>query len=522
MRGGDLPIEILLERPVVHARSIERAPRAFNVIGALLALLCAAGPAYAVDVPGSGGRLTVGGWLDGLAVAETEDSQRQLPRALLDLHLDGVATEWLRGRLDLRTRAGGPYEDAEAGVFNLNHTYQNRSPSLEVNEAWTEVHLHSADLRLGMQKVAWGKLDGVPPTDVVNPRDFHDPLVEDFEERKIGIPMALGTYYLPDLPRLALSEVRATLLWVPIAVPPRLALIDERWFPSAVAPGETFVVSAASLRKLGIPATEDLDVPVALHTANARPPRALSNGGFGARLGGTWRETDWDLYHYTGPETGPDVDLRSTAMLLSADPLRITSRAVLRQAHDSMHMTGADMATALGGFTVRAEAAWFDDHTYLRPASDLAADIPLKRVLKELATSPNHTAQVPLAPLFPSLDSVEWGVGADYLVHGWVPLLQVSQIVLLEPAPRLLIADPETRFTATVRKRWLGDRLELETRGVYTVERGGWFVFPRLAYLVRDDLRLRLGYLAIGGSRKSLIGQFGENDEVVIQARYSF
>ena len=261
--------------------------------------------------------------------------------------------------------------------------------------------------------------------------------------------MALGTYYLPELPRLALSGVRATLLWVPIAVPPRLALIEERWFPSAVAPGEKFVVSAASLRKFGIPATDDLDVPVALHTLNHHPPHGLSDGGFGARLGGTWHETDWDLYHYTGPETGPDVDLRSTAMLLSANPLRITSRAVLRQAHDTMHMTGADMATALGGFTVRAEAAWFDDHTYLRPASDLAADIPLKQVLKELATSPNHTARVPLAPLFPSLDSVEWGVGADYLVHGWVPLLQVTQIVLLEPGPRLLIADRETGFTAS-------------------------------------------------------------------------
>jgi len=482
-----------------------------------LALVCAAGPARAIDVPGSGGRLAVGGWVDGLAVAATEDSPRERPRALLDLHLDGEATQWLRGHVDLRSRVGGPYEGGHPGVFNLNHTYQNRSPSLEVNEAWTEAHLHSADLRLGIQKVAWGKLDGVPPTDVVNPRDYHDPLVEDFEERKIGVPMALGTYYLPELPRLALSGLRATFLWVPIAVPPRLALLEERWFPSAVAPNDKFVVSGAALHR-----SEDLVVPVTLRTLNHHPPHDLSDGGFGARLGGTWRETDFDVYHYTGPETGPDVDLRSTARALSLDPLRVTSRAVLRQAHDTIHMTGADMATALGGFTVRAEVAWFDDKTYLRPASDLAREIPVKQVIDALGASPSHTTRVPLAPLFPSLDSVEWGVGADYLVQGWVPLLQLSQTVLLEPAPRLLIADPETRVTATLRKRWLGDRLELDTRGVYTLERGGWFVFPRLSYLLRDDLRVRLGYLAIGGSRKSLIGQFGDNDEVVMQARYTF
>src|SRR5207253_4213708 len=133
-----------------------------------------------IDLPGSGARLTVGGWLDGLAVAETEDSPRERPRALLDLHLDGEATQWLRGRLDLRARAGGPFEGGHPGVFDLNHEYQNRSPSLEVNEAYADLHLQRADFRLGIQKVAWGKLDGIPPTDVLNPRDYHDPLVQDF------------------------------------------------------------------------------------------------------------------------------------------------------------------------------------------------------------------------------------------------------------------------------------------------------------------------------------------------------
>jgi hypothetical protein len=68
----------------------------------------------------------------------------------------------------------------------------------------------------------------------------------------------------------------------------------------------------------------------------------------------------------------------------------------------------------------------------------------------------------------------------------------------------------------------MGERLELEVRSVYALERPAWVVFPRISYRVRDDLRLRLGYLAIGGTRRSLIGQFRDNDEVVMQARYSF
>ena len=98
----------------------------------------------------------------------------------------------------------------------------------------------------------------------------------------------------------------------------------------------------------------------------------------------------------------------------------------------------------------------------------------------------------------------------------------MNQIALFESAPRLLIANPETRLSASVRKPLLADRLELELRGTYAIERGGWFFFPRASYALRDDLWVRLGYLAIGGSRNSVIGQFGQNDEVVLEARYSF
>ena len=46
--------------------------------------------------------------------------------------------------------------------------------------------------------------------------------------------------------------------------------------------------------------------------------------------------------------------------------------------------------------------------------------------------------------------------------------------------------------------------------------------FPRASYAVTDDVRLRIGYLAVGGTRSSLFGEFGRNDEVVFQLRYSF
>jgi hypothetical protein len=489
-------------------------------------VLLLAAPLSAADVPGTAGRVQAGGYVDGLAVAGTEDAQRQRPQALLAVHLDGTAARWLRGRLELRTRVGGPFEGGHPGLYDLVHAFQNRSPSVEVNQAAVDVLLRRADLRIGVQKFTWGKLDGIPPTDVLNPRDYHDPIVQDFEERKIGVPALLGTYYLPDVPRAALADLRASLAWMPIAVPSRLALIEERWFPSSIAPASRLVIPAARVEKLTMGALDQrLVVPVNFQTLNHRPPKQLDAGGIAFRLGGRWRSADWDLYHYTGPETGPNADLRSVAFLRNdpSNTIRIRSEARLRQAHDVIHMTGTDWAMALGDVTVRAEAAVFQNRPYLRSASDVVsealADLP-KSFFTRLSGDGHE--RVPLGDLFVDLDSVEWGVGADTVFHGFRPLLQVNQVALLERAPRLLVADPETRLSASLRQHLLQERLELELRGVYAVGRGSWFVLPRVSYALRDDLRVRLGYLAIGGPAASLIGQFRRNDEFVLQARWSF
>ncbi len=507
--------------------------------GLALAVVLGVRPGAAVTVPGTDGTLDVNGYVDGLGVIDTGGGARQRPQALGVLRADARALRWLRGRLELRGRVGGPFEGGHQGVYNLVHTYQNRSPSLEVSEAYADLELPRTDVRVGIQKLAWGRLDGLPPTDVVNPRDYHDPFVIDVEEAKTGVPALAATHHLRPPRGSGLGELRFSLLWLPFAVPPRLAEIAERWFPTGLDPGGAAVlprrrVELALERILDdeVIVPKDIRIPGTLRTVSRRPPRRLDAGGIGGRLSGTWRGMDFSLSHYSGPETGPNVDLEPTIILESFDlqpstgvvELKLRSRSDLRQAHDMTHMTGADWATTLGPTTVRAEAAFFQDRHFLRNARDLFTPAEIRHQLADRATAlfGRQRARIQLPPLFPGLDAVEWGLGIDYTLASIFALAQVTQIVLLEDAPRLLIGDPETRFVALLRRPFLQERIELELRGVYAVERGGWFAFPRASWLIRDDLRLRVGYLAIGGPRTSLFGQFGRNDEVVMQLRQSF
>jgi hypothetical protein len=474
------------------------------------------------------------GRLYGLAIVDTGGGPRQRPEAIGTLELDAKPTPGLRGVLELRGRVGGPFEGGPGpAVYNFDQTFQNYSPALEIRQAFLEWRGSRAEVRAGIQTFAWGKLDGVPPTDVVNPRDWHDPLVVDefFEEQKIGIPALLGTYALPDVPELELSGLRLALGWIPFAVPPRLPLLLERWFPPSIAPGARLCVSPDATQ-FGSPPCVGHELPVAvdLSTRNDEPPRTLATGGIAARVSGTWHRADFDLYHYTGPETAPDLSLRAVAF--NATPLKpgapinrstVHLRAIadLTQASHTMHMTGGDVALPIGDVTLRAEAAWFVDHSYLRSTADVlaAVQVPPQRVTNILK---GQHQEVPLGALFPSLDSVEWGIGADTVWHGVHPLLQLNQIVILGDAPRLLIANPETRLATTLSRRFLDDRLEVEVRGLWEIERGSLYVFPRVSYAVRDDLWLRAGYLVLTGTRDSVLGQFRANDEVVFQARMTF
>src|SRR5262249_16986395 len=189
-------------------------------------------------------------------------------------------------------------------------------------------------------------------------------------------------------------------------------------------------------------------------TRNGVPPRTLATGGVAARVSGSWRRADFDLYHYTGQETAPDVSLSAVAFNatpplpgMPVDPGSAHLRAIaeLTQASHTMHMTGADAAFPVGDFTVRAEAAWFVDHSYLRPREDVLGDLRVSEARRMKILAGSHQ-DVPLGALFPSLDSVEWGIGADTLWRGFHPLLQLNQIIILGSAPRLLIANPETRI----------------------------------------------------------------------------
>ena len=91
-----------------------------------------------------------------------------------------------------------------------------------------DLYSSCVDLRIGIQKFAWGRLDEINPTDNLNPEDFRHGITADEIDRKIGVPALRANTYS--------DIVNVELAWIPWFVPYRLPTPEERWFPGVLQP----------------------------------------------------------------------------------------------------------------------------------------------------------------------------------------------------------------------------------------------------------------------------------------------
>ena len=89
---------------------------------------------------------------------------------------------------------------------------------LRIKEAFLDIYFESTDLRLGQQRIAWGKADGINPTDHFNPVDYTRPFLED---NKIDIPALRLKHYWKDW--------IFDMIWAPFFISAKLPESGSRW-----------------------------------------------------------------------------------------------------------------------------------------------------------------------------------------------------------------------------------------------------------------------------------------------------
>lgn len=495
-------------------------------------VVCSVSPLWAVSTAVGGRDLDVSGWAELRQVLRVNHSTPRdltLQQIWMDVRFAVAEDVTLQGSVSAQN--GGPTTKSGSwGVYGFETTFQSISPSLDLQELFVDFHGDDADLRVGLQKFAWGKLDRSQPTDILNAERYADPLMLDETERKIGVPAVQGSYYLPRREWLP-EEARVTAVWVAKYSPFRFPRVGERWFPPAGIPPDTFTIPPDTFPLPDGGGNPAIEIPVGFRTHNESAPGfQMKNAGYAAKFAGFAGGVDFGLYYYHGFD--PQPSFRLTAALVAGDPsdlplgFDLSAETELSPVFRTINLGGADAAYTWRDFTFRLEGAFVAGRPFPRDLRFLIDD-PSELADEIRDAIPQVRPGGPAVPVelpqsFVVRDALEWGVGADYRADGYTVLVELNQTDVFRNAADLLIADVETRMAANLQKRFWHDDFTVELIGLHAFESDYTLLRPRLAYLLWDHVELSGGYLFVAGRRSSVVGQYKRNDQGFLRLRYLF
>ena len=353
--------------------------------------------------------------------------------------------------LDLWVRANAEISETVSlrleGWAGLNPSGTG-DPGGDIRDAVIDLKAGDVRLTAGRQIFAWGRADRINPTDVISSRDQRRLVDEDEDNRRglasvsLSLPVAGGTFGLHWLP-----EFRPTTLPQTLSQP-------------------------------------------GLAISEVRPQH--SERSFAARYERFGQKVDWSVTYSSAPGRLPIFNLSRTA-----------SGPVLGLRYPWLKMLGGDLATTIGSYGLRFEAAGYDyDRTGLATA--------ITRVPRFAATLgvdrsfPGQWSVIVQAALRLSRRTGETGAFAarNATIHGaWNDVIFGS--------------------FARVRKGFSGDRGSVEVVGA-SFTGGGALGQIKGSYALRDGIRITMMLERYAGPSESYLGRLRGNNLVMIGLRAGF
>jgi hypothetical protein len=370
-----------------------------------------------------------------------------------------------------------------AVLKTYDKVYQSNTPFLEFKELYGAYSTDIFELRAGVQRFAWGRLDEYPINDRLNPSDYTHFITRALEDRKIGVPSLSA--------RLTKNDWSLEAAWVPLLVPYRLPMPNERW---------SRISGISEFTKLPgvevIPNEPDL------------PPRTLGNGSVGMRLLHTGL-VEWGINLFHGYDLRPvfkttELNISSFTGKLQVDP------GYAPDFH-KMSSIGIDAAAVNDIWSLRAEAAYSFGRYF--------------NTRWELWGYPSNLAPgtFPLNPNEHKSDALEYGIGVDFrLVEDCLLTVQAQQTVIMNRTNTLYDRKFETLLWANVKNGWMNQKVETNLNIAYNPEHTDFMAKAKAVYVFTDSWKTGVTATIFTGDSQSLFGRFPRNDQVEAELVYSW
>jgi hypothetical protein len=355
------------------------------------------------------------------------------------------------------------------------------------------------DLRIGQQRVAWGKSDFMSPNDVVNARDLRDPFTSEPELRHIP------TFLLRAEADFGFARLEAMV--APVFTPDRYDVYGSNW--AAIqpdAPGWARGLAGIARRSLD-PTLQDSAQRVL--AATSYPGSDFTAPVPGAHFSWSAGGVDLDYYYQYGFD-GPSIELDpgfaasldsidfGTAGLQELQPWFAAidaGKRPLRARYVRRHHLGMDVETTLGPFALRLDAAYDSQRVFFR--SDMLGAV---------------------SPAFEGVIATEYQTGDKNKLL----LLEVIYLRIIDPpAAPLLIYERDTLGIGGDLRWTLWRGLGVDLRALVGIKPSSSVLQPEVNVRLEPWV-LSLGGLWLDGEAFSLGQHFHRNTEAYAKAKLLF
>jgi len=334
----------------------------------------------------------------------------------------------------------------------------------ELREFYFDTYIDSSIVVLGKQQVVWGKSDGLKVLDIVNPQDFREFILDDFDQSRIPLWTANA--------EISINNVTLQLFLIPDQTYHKFASTDSSYeltTPLIIPP--IIIESGPSGANVTINST-------------TLPNNTLQDADAGFRLSTFthgWDLTFNYLYHYDDtPVLFRAVNVTANGININIDPQ-----------YKRSHLIGGTFSNTFGDLTLRGEIGYLTDK-YVSTINPLDTNGVVKT--GELKTV----------------------LGFDW--YGFTDTILSTQIfkTYLDNHETGMIRDElNTQVTLLIKQDYMNETLHAEILFLQDIDYKDAMVRPKLTYEYSDEVNVYVGADIFYGNVDGLFGQFKETDRVV-------
>ena len=343
--------------------------------------------------------------------------------------------------------------------FRSGYEYKNQINQFQVREAYADLYLGDFDLRAGQQIIAWGRADGINPTNNLTPQDYFVRSPEP-DDRHLGNFLLRGRYTIK-------SRIRLEGIWVPV-------------YRHSVYRFDLF------------------DLPDYVNFKDSYKPDAmLKNGSFAGKLEFLFDRFDGSVSWFNGYDPMPGIASAPLPETPGENPSINLYAKPFRQ-----QTVGLDFSFGIGSFGIRGEAAYREPEAAFKgeifvPNRDLRYVLGIDRSVGIINIMVLYSGQYVFdfeeLQILQNFPEIEPEMLQQPGVWGMLGPIMDQQLAGFNR----VIFDQTKEFMHTLAARpaisLFHDVLDLEVFGLYNISTEEWALLPRLSWSVSDNLKLGIG-----------------------------